>query len=116
MGGVNEDETWGKRAPWCDYSGVVGGHTVGIAIFDHPSNFRYPTYWHVRNYGLMTANPFALSYFLPDEGIDGAHTLPAGESMAFRYALLVHAGDASAGGVSDRYQDWIHPPVASVVG
>ena len=57
-GGSQEMETWGKRAHWCDYVGPVNGKTVGITIMDSPGNFRYPTYWHVRDYGLMTANPF----------------------------------------------------------
>jgi Family of unknown function (DUF6807) len=112
-GGVNEGETWGKRAPWCDYSGLLQGHRVGIGVFDHPSNLRYPTYWHVRNYGLMTANPFGLSFFV-DKNTDGSYTLPAGGRIRFRYRVLVHAGDASMGGVRDRYLDWIFPPTASV--
>jgi len=114
-GGVNEDETWGKRAPWCDYSGTVGGHRVGICVFDHPSNLRYPTYWHVRNYGLMTANPFGLSQFLAPEKVDGSFVLPAGQSLAFRYAIFVHAGDATEGGVRNRYLDWVFPPKTKVV-
>jgi len=113
FGGVNEEETWGKRAHWCDYSGVVDGHLVGIAIFDHPSNLRHPTYWHVRNYGLMTANPFALSHFLPGQGLDGSYTLRAGQSLEFRYAIYVHAGDATQGAVRQRYLHWIYPPRAS---
>ncbi|HTL52472.1 MAG TPA: PmoA family protein, partial [Planctomycetota bacterium] len=52
-GGVGEAETWGKPAQWCDYSGLVSGKHVGIAIFDHPFNLRHPTCWHVRDYGLM---------------------------------------------------------------
>ena len=28
-----------------------------IAIFDHPGNVNYPTYWHARGYGLFAANP-----------------------------------------------------------
>ena len=114
FGGVNEQETWGKRAHWCDYSGVVGGHKVGITVFDHPRSFRYPTYWHVRNYGLMTANPFGLSYFLNDKEADGSYVLAKGKSLAFRYAIFVHAGDASEGGVRNRYLDWVYPPTAVV--
>ncbi|HWH67976.1 MAG TPA: PmoA family protein, partial [Candidatus Sulfotelmatobacter sp.] len=56
--GVRDDQTWGKRADWCDYYGPVEGQTVGIAIFDHPQNPRHPTWWHVRDYGLFAANPF----------------------------------------------------------
>jgi len=113
-GGVNEAETWGKRAPWCDYSGIVEGHRVGVAVFDHPGNFRYPTYWHVRNYGLMTANPFGLSHFLAPAEAEGSHVLPKGETLAFRYGVCVHAGDAAEGRVRDRYLDWIYPPSARV--
>jgi hypothetical protein len=109
-GGTNEAETWGKRAHWCDYYGPVNGHTVGLAIFDHPSNFRYPTYWHVRNYGLMTANPFGLSHFLNDPTIDGSHTLAAGGVLTFRYRVYCHAGTTVAGAVAARYHDFVNPP------
>ncbi|MCK4284071.1 MAG: PmoA family protein, partial [Candidatus Brocadiae bacterium] len=113
LGGVNEAETWGKQASWCDYSGPVGDHIVGIAVFDHPSNLRYPTFWHVRNYGLMTANPFGLSHFV-GEGHDGSHVLPAGEHLCFRYRVLIHAGDAQEGSVREKYLEWIFPPSATV--
>ncbi|MCK5804660.1 MAG: PmoA family protein [Lentisphaeria bacterium] len=109
-GGTNEAETWGKRAPWCDYYGPVNGKTVGICIFDNPANFRHPTYWHVRNYGLMTANPFGLSHFLKNKEIDGSHTLGAGETLAFQYRVLFHAGDTKTAAVAERYHDYINPP------
>ena len=114
-GAIGEREAWGKRASWCDYSGQVGARTVGIAVFDHPRNVGYPTYWHVRDYGLMTANPFALSQFLADSTLDGSWVLPAGERTTFRYRVFVHAGNAAEGDVKDKYLDWVYPPAASVV-
>jgi hypothetical protein len=113
-GGVNESETWGKRAQWCDYYGPVADKTVGIAILDHPKNFRYPTYWHVRNYGLMTANPFGLSHFLGDKTADGSHTLPAGEELVFRYRVLFHADTTEAADVAGKFHDYINPPKVSL--
>ena len=115
FGATGESEAWGKRASWCDYSGPVGGHTVGIAVFDHPGNVGYPTYWHVRNYGLMTANPFGLSYFLDDSSVDGSYVIPAEGLLTFRYRMFVHAGYAEEGGVKDRYLDWLYPPAARLV-
>ncbi|NUP99710.1 MAG: PmoA family protein [Armatimonadetes bacterium] len=112
-GGVNEGETWGKRAHWCDYSGPVKGNWVGVAVFDHPTSFRYPTWWHVRNYGLMTANCFGLSHFTEGRE-DGTYVLPAGETMRFRYRVYLHPGDATAGQVETRYHDYIHPPQIKV--
>jgi hypothetical protein len=109
-GGIDEAETWGKRAQWCDYSGPVRGEIVGIAIFDHPDSFRHPTYWHVRDYGLMTANPFGLSDFYGDPSRDGSHVLRPGERMLFRYRIYLHLGDAPAGAVAEKYHDFINPP------
>jgi hypothetical protein len=109
-GGINEDETWGKRAHWCDYSGPVEGETVGICIMDHPSNLRYPTYWHVRDYGLMTANCFGLSEFHGDKSLDGSHRLPSGEKLRFRYRIYVHRGDAGQANVREKYHDFVNPP------
>lgn len=115
FGGTNEAETWGKRAHWCDYSGPVDGKTVGIAIFDTPSNFRYPTYWHVRNYGLMTANPFGLSHFMRDKAVDGSHTIEKGASFPFSYRLYFHAGDTATAGVADKFLDYVAPPSVEVL-
>jgi len=113
-GGINEAETWGKRAHWCDYSGPIEGRIVGVSLFDHPENFRYPTYWHVRDYGLMTANPFGLSYFKNDPNIRGDYKLKAHESLKFSYRLYIHPGDASEGRVAERYNDFINPPKVEV--
>jgi hypothetical protein len=115
-GGVGEGQAWGRPAEWCDYSGVVGGQAVGLALLDHPSNPRHPSHWHVRDYGLMTANPFALSYYFPGEGQDGSLTLPAGGSAKWRYAAYIHGGDATEGEVLEVYAGFASDAVAELVG
>lgn len=114
FGGINEGETWGKRANWCDYSGVVDGTSVGIAVFDHIVNPRYPTYWHVRNYGLMGSNIFGSGTFERDPSKDGSYTLKQGEEMHFRFRVLIHAGDATVGKVAQKYHDFINPPTVEI--
>jgi len=94
---------WGKQAAWCDYHGPVEGDVVGIAIMNHPKSFRFPTYWHVRTYGLFTANPFGLSNFIKAEKGTGSHTLAAGESFTLNYRLLIHKGDEKDGGVAEAF-------------
>jgi hypothetical protein len=110
-GGVGEDECWGKRAMWCDYVGPVEGETVGICMMDHPTNPRYPTHWHVRNYGLMGANPFGLHDFYGDTDTHrGDWTIPPYESRNFLYRVFIHRGDTRAGKVCERYHEFINPP------
>lgn len=113
-GGTNEDETWGKRAPWCHYSGPVNGNRVGIAIMDHPESFRYPTWWHVRNYGLMTANPFGWSQFYNDESRRGNYVLEANQSLTGIYRYYIHSGTAKEGKVGEAYHDFANPPKVEV--
>ena len=100
-GGVGESECWSKPAQWCDYHGVVAGHRVGIAVLDHARNLRFPTRWHVRDYGLMAANPW---YW------DGAHTIVAGQKLVFRYRLIVHAGNTQQAGIAEQYIHYDAPP------
>ncbi|MDE0470112.1 MAG: PmoA family protein [Candidatus Poribacteria bacterium] len=114
FGGINQPETWGKRAHWCDYSGVVDGTPVGIAVFDHIVNPRYPTYWHVRNYGLMGTNIFGGGTFESDPSKNGSYTLKQGEEMHFRFRVLIHAGDATHGKVAQKYHDFINPPAVEI--
>ncbi|MBL8828321.1 MAG: PmoA family protein [Planctomycetaceae bacterium] len=92
--GLTDEAAWGKAAKWCDYSGPVAGKTVGIAVLNHPSSFRYPTTWHVRTYGLFCANPFGWHDFKMDK--DGSYTLKSGDTLKFRYRVILHSGDTAA--------------------
>ncbi len=104
--GLKDDDTWGKRAVWCDYYGYVDGKVVGMAIFDHPDNPRHPTWWHVRNYGLFAANPFGLHYFEGKPRGSGNLTIPAGESLTFKYRIFLHEGNEKQADVAGRYADY----------
>jgi len=108
--GQTSTDAWGKRAAWVDYHGPVDGETVGVAILNHPTSFRFPTYWHVRTYGLFTANPFGLHDFLGDKKADGCHSLAKGESITLRYRILFHRGDEKAGKVAEAFAAYAKQP------
>jgi hypothetical protein len=105
-GREGEKRVWGKRADWVDYAGVVDGEPLGIAIFDHPSNPRHSTFWHVRGYGLFAANVFGLRDFENDKSKDGSLTLAGGETLRFRYRLVIHPGDAHSAHIAKLYSDY----------
>lgn len=101
-----EAECWGKTARWMDYSGIVNGEKVGIAIFDTPGNPRYPTYWHARGYGLFANNIFGQREFTKNAKPDGSMTLQPGEKIHFAYRVVVHPGDAAEARIADLYADY----------
>ena len=105
--GVRDDDTWGKRADWVDYHGPVSGQLVGVAIFDHPTNPRHPTWWHVRDYGLFAANPFGLHDFEKKPAGAGNLVVARGENLTFRYRFYFHRGDEKAGEVAARYHEYV---------
>ncbi|HEV7222050.1 MAG TPA: DUF6807 family protein, partial [Pirellulales bacterium] len=79
---------------------------VGIAILNHPSSFRYPTRWHVRDYGLFAANPFGLKDFEKNDQLNGAYTVPAGESISLRYRFVFHLGDEQAADIAQTFEEY----------
>jgi hypothetical protein len=92
-GAVGEAQAWGRSATWCAYAGTVMGVKVGLAVLDHPGNPRYPTCWHVRDYGLLAANPFGYGDFPGFNDTDGALALADGEEVSFQYRLLAFTGE-----------------------
>lgn len=97
---------WGKRAKWVDYSTTVEGKPVGLAIFDHPSNPGAPTYWHARGYALNSANAFGVRDFTGDKTKDGSMNVAAGQTLTFRYLVVIHDGDAQAAGIAKLYESF----------
>ena len=103
----SEKNVWGKRSEWLDYSGRIDGAQVGIAVFDHPSNPRYPAYWHVRAAGLLAANIFGLHDFERDPSRDASLTIRPGQPLRFRYRVIIHPGDVNTAGIRAAYETWI---------
>lgn len=105
--GVRDADAWGKRAKWIDYFGVDRkGNPVGMAMFDHPENLRHPTWWHARDYGLCAANPFGIHHFEQKEEHTGDYTVKKGESLRFRYRLLLHRGEGDAKHLEEAWKSW----------
>jgi len=105
-GAQTEKNVWGKRADWVDYDGTLEGHKVGIVIFDNPHNFNHPPRWHSRAYGLFAVNPFGVKDFDPHSTEGGGHALSTGDSMRFRYRVVIHPGDVPKKKIADWYSDY----------
>ena len=106
--GVSGAACWGKRAKWVDYSGLVEGKLLGVAMFDHPDNPRHPTNWHARSYGLCSANIFGKRHFekLADKSA-GNYPLMKGQSLTFKYRFYWHAGKGDAKIIETQYRQWV---------
>ena len=110
-GATEEKEMWGKPADWCDESGEINGKTYGIAILDHPENPRFPTCWHVRAYGLMSANPFGLHDFDGKANPKGAGalTIEKDKPVTFKYRVIIHTGDAKSANLDEKQKEFAKP-------
>ncbi|MDX2030889.1 MAG: PmoA family protein [Blastocatellia bacterium] len=105
-GKTGEKEAWGTRAKWMTLSGNVRGEDVALAIFDHPKNPTYPTYWHARGYGLFAANPFGAKEFTKGATTLN-YTLQPGQAATFRFRILVHSGKLSKEQTEALYQQFL---------
>ena len=91
-------------------------------MFDHPSNVRFPTHWHARTYGLITANRFGTDHFKGNyndhktvvcrpagdacpacASHSGDYTIPAGKSITLRHRFYFHHGDPTVAKVAEQY-------------
>ena len=91
-GAKGEKECWSKIAPWCLYAGKIDDKDCAIAVFDSQLNERFPTNWHIRDYGLFAPNNLFFR---------GGFTIKKGDSMTYKFRICFfnNCGDT----VSDRY-------------
>jgi hypothetical protein len=103
--GLTGDAVWGTRATWMRLTGKMNGEDVSVVILDHPGNQGYPTYWHARGYGLFSANT------LGQKPLSGGRdelnfSLKNGESVTFRYRLMIFRGTPDAGTLNKLAEEW----------
>jgi hypothetical protein len=97
---------WGTRGKWTTLTGTVEGRPVTVAMFDHPGNPGFPTYWHARGYGLFSANPLGQASFSNGaERLDFA--LKRGQNQLFRYRVLIADRPVTPAEMETLYETWI---------
>jgi hypothetical protein len=102
----------GARSAWVDWRATVGGENVGVAVMDAPTNFRFPTPWHVRDYALLFASPFAFRDYAPSAAQDGSLTMKPGDELTLRYRILVHSGAVD---MKSAFDDFARPAASERV-
>lgn len=109
--GITDNEAWGKASPWVDYTGPIGDETLGAAILNHPESFRFPTTWHVRDYGLFAANPFGYQDFKFEGADSGDATIEPGDSIRLSYRVVFHKGDTEEADIAGVFNAYANPPM-----
>jgi hypothetical protein len=95
----------GTRARWAHVSGLVDGVRAGIAILDHPSNFRAPQPVHVHaTEPLFLYAPSAL----------GRWEIKAGAPYVARYRLIVQDGPPDPAEIERLWKDYAEPVPVTV--
>lgn len=91
----------GVPARWADYSGGLDGtqKAGGVALFDHPANFRHPPPFFV-------INPPAFGFLNPSPLFHEGVTLPGGDTLRVRYRALIHSGLGNSERIEARYRQW----------
>jgi len=84
-------------------------------MMDQPGNPRHPTPWHVREYGLMTANCFGYHDFTGDPENRRDLVIDDGDSVTWNYRVLIHHGTAAEAQVSEHYFNFAYPPKIDVI-
>jgi DUF1680 family protein len=93
QGDRDERGVRGKASDWCDYGGKVEGRWAGITLMPDPANFR-KSWFHVRDYGLMVANPFGRRALT--KGPESRLVVKPGETFRLGFGVLLHAAPVAA--------------------
>lgn len=90
----------GTRARWCHIGGRVDGQLAGIAILDHPGNFRAPQ--------AMRLNPDQ-PFFCYSPSLSGDWKIEPGRPYVSRYRFIVYDGAPDKAALDRLWNDYANP-------
>lgn len=100
-----EDATWGQASNWIDYSGPVDDKYLGVTLMPDPENFR-PSWYHARDYGMVTANPFGRKAM--EQGEASVVTVKKGEEFRLGFGVLIYCNpNGQQADVEKAYEDYL---------
>ncbi len=99
--GKDRESANATTARWCHMGGKVDGAAVGLAILDHPANFRSPQPLRVH-----PAEP----YFCFAPQVAGDFSIEPGKPYVSRYRMVVTDGEADKALLDRLWNDYASPP------
>jgi hypothetical protein len=103
--GKDRNNGHGTRARWCHIGGRIDGQLAGIAILDHPSNFRAPQ--------AMRINPDQ-PFFCYSPSLIGDWKIEPGKPYVSRYRFIVYDGAPDKAELDRLWNDYANPVQASI--
>ena len=103
--GKNRSNGHGTRARWCHIGGKIDGQAAGIAILDHPSNFRAPQ--------AMRINPDQ-PFFCYSPSLTGDWKMEPGKSYVSRYRFIVYDGAPDRAELDRMWTDYANPVTVTI--
>jgi hypothetical protein len=104
--GKDRNNGHGTRARWCHIGGKIDGKLAGIAILDHPSNFRAPQ--------PMRINPDQ-PFFCYSPSLAGDWKIEPGKPYVSRYRFIVYDGAPDKTELDRLWNDYANPVQAKVI-
>lgn len=97
------------RRSWLDYSGIFPGgkQVAGVAIFEHPSNPRYPS--ELQEYP-------SINCVMPAFPGEKEVSIPKGKMLTLKHRLWIHPARADEKMLADAWSSFANPPKAKLTG
>ena len=99
--GVRDSAANATHPRWVDASGKVNGRFGGAAVFNHPSNFRYPQ--------AIRVHP-VMPYWAFSPVVDGPFFIAPDSIYRSKFRYFVHEGQAEPAIIERYFNDWIKTP------
>jgi len=93
------------KAKWVSAYGDVAGETVGVTVFGHPDNFRYPQ--------IVRVHP-TMPYWVYSPMFEGAFYIAPGQRFKSKFRFYVHQGAADTRILAGIQADMTHPITVKV--
>jgi hypothetical protein len=103
--GKDRNNGHGTRARWCHIGGRIDGQPAGLAVLDHPSNFRAPQ--------AMRINPDQ-PFFCYSPSLLGGWEITPGKPYVSRYRFIVYDGEPDTAELDRLWNDYATPPLVAV--
>jgi hypothetical protein len=94
------------RPRWVDLYGLINGKTSGVAILDHPANFRFPQ--------LVRLHPQKPYFCFSPMAMD-SFSIEPGKPYVSRYRYYVHVGKPNSAKIEALWHDYVEPVQVKVV-